>query len=96
MRSDEQRDKCIDVLITKVQALEAEVARLKGEPFSEESVATQSVPDVDTSRDVIFQKPEQNIYPKKPIDSSLENAIGTRWIGRIGGAGHHFWYGILS
>jgi len=84
MRSDEQRDKSIDLLIAKVRALEDEVARLKGTPLPGEGVPEQQTTDLDASRPVVFSKPEQKIYSGKPADSSLENAIGTRWIGRIG------------
>lgn len=83
MRSDEQRDKSIDALMARVQALEDEVAKLKGKPLPEASVPEQHV-DLSASRPVVFSKPEQKIYSGKPADSSLENAIGTRWIGRIG------------
>ncbi|KAF0215516.1 MAG: hypothetical protein FD174_4110 [Geobacteraceae bacterium] len=84
MRSDEQRDKYIDVLIARVLALEKEVAKLKGEPLSKESVSAQQNADLDASRKFIFSKPEQKRKVSKSADSSLENAIGTRWIGRIG------------
>lgn len=83
MRSDEQRDKSIDVLIARVQALEDEIAKLKGEPFSKESASEQRNVDLNVSR-FIFSKPEQKRNLSRPADSSLENAIGTRWIGRIG------------
>lgn len=84
MRSDEQRDKCIDVLFTKVQTLEAEVARLKGEPLTEESVTTQQNAVLDTSQEFTFSRSKQKTGFSKTADGSFENAIGTRWIGRIG------------
>jgi cell division protein FtsB len=58
MRSDEQRDKSIDVLIARVQALEDEVAKLKGESLTKESASEQQNADLDASRTVIFSKPE--------------------------------------
>jgi uncharacterized membrane protein len=83
MRSDEQRDKYIDELTARVQALEVEVARLKGEPLTKDSLPEQQNVALPASRTVIFSKPEQRKV-NNPLDSSLENAIGTRWIGRIG------------
>lgn len=82
MRSDEQRDKCIDVLISKVQFLEAEVAKLKGKPLPEENVV--DLEDELLEREFTFTRPTQKTSSNKKVDSSLENAIGTRWIGRIG------------
>jgi len=84
MLSDEQRDKCIDVLFARVQALEVEIARLKGKPLSEESSTEKRYTDLNASQAFTFSKPKQKIASSKTADSSLENAIGTRWIGRIG------------
>jgi uncharacterized membrane protein len=88
MRSEEQRDKCIDYLFAKVQALEAEVARLKAGSPSEGKMTTQARPDPGPIQDFPFSSPEEKsrpiINPRKAGSSSLENAIGTRWIGRIG------------
>lgn len=84
MRTDEERDKCIDVLSARVQALEKEVAKLKGEPLTKESVSAQQNADLNAPRSFVFSKPEQKRNVSKSADSSLENAIGTRWIGRIG------------
>jgi uncharacterized membrane protein len=84
MRTDDQRDKCIDALFDRVKILEAEIARLKGEPLSEEKRRVQKSSELEISREFIFAEPEQQAGPGKPADSSLENAIGTRWIGRIG------------
>jgi len=85
MRTDEQRDHCIDVLLTRVRTLETEVARLKGEPLTEESLTAQQNTELNTSQSFPFFKPEQKKHVNKQTDTSLENAIGTRWIGRIGG-----------
>ena len=84
MRSDEQRDKCIDALFARIQALENEVARLKGAPLPMESVPAHQKPEPDASATFTFSKSEQKQEPDKPAGTSLENAIGTRWIGRIG------------
>ncbi len=84
MRSDEQRDKCIDVLFERVKALEAEVARLKGTPLPEEKRTAQRDADTGAKREFIYIESDQKPGPVKPADSSLENAIGTRWIGRVG------------
>ena len=84
MRSDEQRDNCIDVLIARVQALEVEVARLKGEPLSKENLTTHKISEFDTAQKIAFSKLKPKINPGKTTDLTLENAIGTRWIGRIG------------
>jgi uncharacterized membrane protein len=84
MRSDEQRDKCIDALFGRIQALEAEVAKLKGAPLSGESVAEPRKTDPATSAMFTFAKTELKVETGKSADTSLENAIGTRWIGRIG------------
>lgn len=84
MRSDDQRDKCIDALFDRVKILEGEIARLKGAPLPEEKRTFQKSLDSETSREFVFSEPIQQTGPGKPADSSLENAIGTRWIGRIG------------
>lgn len=84
MRTDEQRDHCIDVLLTRVKTLEIEVARLKGESLTEEEFIEKQITELDASQAFSFSKPERNPHFNKPTDSSLENAIGTRWIGRIG------------
>jgi uncharacterized membrane protein len=84
MRSDDERDKSIDLLISRVHALENEVAKLKGESPAKENLSVQ--------RDNGIEIPETKFIPhaklkrdaNKEIDSSLESAIGTRWIGRIG------------
>ncbi|MBK5275381.1 MAG: DUF2339 domain-containing protein [Desulfuromonadales bacterium] len=64
--------------------LETEVARLKGEPPTEENVTAQQNTELSTSQSFPFSKIERKTQLNKPTDSSLENAIGTRWIGRIG------------
>ncbi|MFA7061274.1 MAG: hypothetical protein WC156_10695 [Pedobacter sp.] len=84
MRTDEQRDHCIDVLLTRVKTLETEVARLKGESLTEENFIEQQNTELSASQIFPFSKSERKKHFNKPTDSSLENAIGTRWIGRIG------------
>jgi uncharacterized membrane protein len=84
MRSDEQRDKCIDVLIARVKKLEAEVICLKEEALQRKSSAAQMMPELEVS---LEPSPAERVDESRPLrtnDSSLENAIGTRWIGRIG------------
>jgi uncharacterized membrane protein len=83
IRSDKQRDECIDLLLAKVQELEREIASLKGElsgrkPQMREHIAEVPVPI--PAKAVPEQKPPAG----KPPKSSIENVIGTRWIGRIG------------
>lgn len=84
MRTDHQRDRCLDVLLQRVEALEAEVARLKGEPAPKERFAAPQDAELTTEQPFIFAPRDQEARPNKPSDASLENAIGTRWIGRIG------------
>jgi uncharacterized membrane protein len=84
MRSDEQRDKCIDVLIAKVHSLEIEVSRLKGEHLSVESSSPLNNSESETSQEFVFSRRTTKNNLRKTADSDLENAIGTRWIGRIG------------
>lgn len=87
MRSDEQRDICIDTLFARVKALEGEVAKLKGEAVPEPQQATErafSQPAPEAPVTFVFSEQEPERKPPTPRDSSLESAIGTRWIGRIG------------
>lgn len=84
MRSDEQRDECIDMLLVRIQALEAEVARMKGEQFSSDGVTTNQIEKVDKSEEDALPKSNIMQILSKTADASLENIIGTRWIGRIG------------
>ena len=84
MRSDEQQDRCIDLLLARVEALEAEVASLKGEPISGGNFAPPQGPVLDSCETFTFDEPERTKLSSKFSDSALENAIGTRWIGRIG------------
>lgn len=86
MRTDQQRDYCIDLLLAKVKDLETEVARLKGEPPPERNISEQQRLELYASQTFTFSElqPKQPKPAGKPTDSSLENAIGTRWIGRIG------------
>lgn len=84
MRSDEQLNKCIDVLFARVSALELEVATLKGEPLPGQTPAPQGTSEAAASRESAISKAGEKAGRKKTGDSSLENAIGTRWIGRVG------------
>jgi uncharacterized membrane protein len=84
MRSDEQRDRCIDVLFERIKALEVEVASLKGGTLPEEIEPSRKEIDMVKPREFVFHETPERPSPEKPQDSSLESAIGTRWIGRIG------------
>jgi uncharacterized membrane protein len=84
MRSDEQRDKCIDALFSRIQDLEAEVAKLKGAPLTGEGAPARQDKVPDASEYFVFSGTEQESETGKAANTSLENAIGTRWIGRIG------------
>lgn len=84
MRSDDERDKCIDALISRVQALENEVAILKGEPLAEEEIPVPPVNGIEIPEESFARATAPKKETNKAIDSSLESAIGTRWIGRIG------------
>jgi uncharacterized membrane protein len=85
MRTEEERDQCIDMLIARVQELEDEVLRLKKQPDA-------GAPAVSTLKDEHAQTTgatsiSQSQRPKSSRTSSsanLENVIGTRWIGTIG------------
>ena len=80
MRSDEQRDECIDTLMARVQALEAEIARLKAEHRFEAQPNLRKVPEVEPGK----TSPTRPLHARDKTGLSLENAIGTRWIGRVG------------
>jgi uncharacterized membrane protein len=84
MRSDEQRDKCIDVLMERVLALEEELVKLKGERRAEKTFPTRREAEPDTGREFACVAPDKEQPSVKPAGISMENAIGTRWIGRIG------------
>jgi len=72
MRSEEQRDKTIDALIERVQALEKEVAKLKGEPFHKEAASLQQNKEGASPRPLMSSKSEQKKIIRKSPDSSLE------------------------
>lgn len=110
MRSEQERDQCIDGLMARIQDLEADVARLKDviEPAlspldevrspevkhmelksrelqpADEHPPAPTGSGYDSSRRIVIPDAERPKPPIKPTDTSLENAIGTRWIGRIG------------
>lgn len=84
VRSDEERDKCIDVLLSRVATLETEIRRLKGEQTSEISVPPQKPAPLEIFEHGASSEPELKTGHDKTGDSSLESTIGTRWIGRVG------------
>jgi uncharacterized membrane protein len=83
MRSEEQVNKCIDAIFARVQQLEAEVAQLKGTPPSEAAYQAAAVSVIETIPGLqIEQKRHTTVTPGS--NNTLESALGTRWIGRIG------------
>lgn len=75
MRSDAQRDADIDLLLTKVAHLEAELARLRGQ-------TPQGAAALPAPPPRLPPRPATTTPPRS--GDSLESAIGTRWIGRVG------------
>ncbi|MEE9910212.1 MAG: hypothetical protein K4571_00680 [Deltaproteobacteria bacterium] len=74
MRSEQERDQCIDVLMAEVRSLEEEVAKLKGTPPAEESVSAEQTPEDDSSRGIFIPGPEQ----KKETGRSEQGRQGIR------------------
>jgi len=85
MRSDQERDHCIAELIRKVETLENEVAALKGQTTApQKSQPAPSPPSrQDSPRGIYISEAPRKKEPH-PSSDSLESAIGTKWIGRIG------------
>jgi uncharacterized membrane protein len=83
MRSEEQVNKCIDVLFNRIQQLESEVAQLKGMSPPDVSYQTESCP---TEKATPLPSTDKIRHTLSTATSAatFENAIGTRWIGRIG------------
>ncbi len=84
MRTDEQRDKCIDVLMERVQALEDEVSKLKGKTQAGKSPGMLREPELEATREPVSAGTGKGSTPGRQAGISMESAIGTRWIGRIG------------
>lgn len=84
MRSDQERDQCIDMLMAKVQALENEVVQLRRGVPLQSSVSSKPNDEAVRSRPSVKPKLTSRIPQSTFPDSTLENAIGTRWIGRVG------------
>lgn len=83
MRTDEERDECIDRLLKKIGELENEITQIKGGRYNRQRTPVQrNVQQEALQTSAQSAKEKQRIF--KSSDSSLENAIGTRWIGRIG------------
>ncbi|MEN6623805.1 MAG: DUF2339 domain-containing protein [Smithella sp.] len=85
MRSEEERDQCIDVLMARVKTLEGEIAKLQGVSLTGPVMPELQREDIDSSETISVTE----LRPKDTVNestdsSSLESAIGTRWIGRIG------------
>ena len=84
MRSEEERDQCIDQLIARVRHLESEIEKLKGVAPIEQSMPAQQSEVSDASQAIVVPGVQESREARKSTDSSLESRIGTRWIGRIG------------
>ena len=86
MRSEEERDQCIDVLIKKVQSLEEELTKLKSFATAQQSteLPERREEKQDTPQGIFIPNLKQKKDSPKSSNTSLESAIGTRWIGRIG------------
>ncbi|ACF11623.1 membrane protein [Chlorobaculum parvum NCIB 8327] len=84
-RSDQERDQCIDMLIARVQELEGEVLRLKGDQHdSAPGVSAPKVKPVSVTRPARSSELQRSKSAKPSSSATLENVIGTRWIGTIG------------
>ncbi|MEN6375867.1 MAG: DUF2339 domain-containing protein [Smithella sp.] len=85
MRSEEERDQCIDVLMARVKTLEDEIVKLKGASLTEPVMPELQSKSFDSSETFFIteSRPKETVN-KSTDSSSLESAIGTRWIGRIG------------
>lgn len=95
MRSEFEQDREIDALLERVKGLEEEVARLKTATPVRQSTPVKEFAGYDSSKEIIIPDPQPAKQPASlkppPFPSpppapapSLENAIGTRWIGRLG------------
>ncbi len=84
MRSDQERDQCIDMLMAKVQELEQEVEQLQGGVHLQGSLSpkpkNEAVSSLPSVKPTLTPPTPQSTFS----DSTLENVIGTRWIGRVG------------
>lgn len=76
---------CIDMLIARVQVLEGEVLRLKGQGSSvDASVSVTAVEQKAATETRLALATEAPKSGKSFSAATLENVIGTRWIGGIG------------
>jgi uncharacterized membrane protein len=82
-RSNDDRDQCINMLVARVEKLEAEVARLKGEQELPVNTPPQKIVAMGTPGDIPSNSRQMEDL-KSSENGSLESAIGTRWIGRVG------------
>lgn len=79
-----EEDGRVETLLKRVERLEAEIARIKAEISRPGPDRTRSIPDVPPHPPSL--KKEKIAPPAAPVasDVSIENAIGTKWIGRVG------------
>jgi uncharacterized membrane protein len=84
MKSDQELDRCIETLFQRVQALEDEVARLKGKPLTTVSQKPQQSMGQASHQKLIPSQEKKKFGFNNTSDNSLERTIGTRWLGRIG------------
>lgn len=85
MRTEEERERCIDMLIARVQELELEVQRLKGErDVATPTYSASKAEPTPSAGPMVSAKPARPKRDRLSSSASLENVIGTRWIGTIG------------
>jgi uncharacterized membrane protein len=84
MRSDEERDHDIEELLKRVDALETELATIRGRPLLGKSPPVKQDVEKGGAQSAVFSEQKQQSRPRIAADSSLESAIGTRWLGRVG------------
>jgi len=83
-RNDQERDQCIDMLITRVQELESEVLRLKSQQGVGALAVSTPKENIAPAKAVAASEPPRRKRAKLSSSATLENIIGTRWIGGIG------------
>ena len=84
MRNDQERDQCIDMLIARVQELESEVLRLKRAHDVNASADSAPKETIVPAKVAAASQPQLRKNAKPFSSATLENIIGTRWIGAIG------------
>jgi hypothetical protein len=82
-RNDQERDQCIDMLIARVQELESEVLRLKSQHGVGALAVSTPKENIAPAKAVAAFEPPRRKSAKLSSSATLENIIGTRWIGAI-------------